>query len=105
MKHKFPVLMSPRGRMTGATELAAEKGSKEANAELKPAIFPFLTLFIGKGARGAEGLVFWLTSADQDFGRGRGAGGVGLFGDAGAGDTTGGVVVVLGDMSCLGNAG
>jgi hypothetical protein len=44
--------------MTGATELAAEKGSKEANAELKPAIFPFLFLFIGKGARGAEGLVF-----------------------------------------------
>jgi hypothetical protein len=35
-----------------------ENGSKEVRAELKLPIFPFLSLLTGKGARGAEGLMF-----------------------------------------------
>jgi hypothetical protein len=57
MKHKLPVLMRPLGRMTGAMELAVEKGSKELNAAPRPAILPFVSF--GGGTVGVvAGLAF-----------------------------------------------
>jgi hypothetical protein len=100
MKHKFPVLIRPLGRITGAIEVDVENGSKDANAAPKPAIFPFVSFVIGKGGRVVVGLGVELTNADHDFG---GTRCVGVLGDVGAVEEVG--VGNLGDMSILGRAG
>lgn len=44
--------------MTGATALAGEKGSNEANAAPRPPILPFAILLTVMGVREVFGLVF-----------------------------------------------